>query len=161
MERKASRITRSYTHELHALPETAFPLLCPVREYEWIERWQCEMVYSASGIAEQGCVFRTDFPGDGLETWVLCRYEPPKRIEFVRVSQDRTIHYVIELQRKDDGRTLITWTQEHTALTEAGSAGLAELSAEVYAHRMRFLNGLLDHYLITGQMLPFPAQAEA
>jgi hypothetical protein len=53
-----------------------FPLLCPVREYEWIEPWSCDMVFSESGLAENNAVFRTHFPAQGgEETWVVCRYE--------------------------------------------------------------------------------------
>ena len=39
-----------------APPEVVFPLLCPVREYEWLEDWTCEMVFSESGVAEEDCV---------------------------------------------------------------------------------------------------------
>ena len=34
----------SYIREaVEASPEQVFPLLCPVREYDWIAVWQCEM----------------------------------------------------------------------------------------------------------------------
>lgn len=26
-------------------PEDVFPMLCPVREYEYIPRWECDIVY--------------------------------------------------------------------------------------------------------------------
>jgi hypothetical protein len=59
-----------------------FPLLCPVREYDWIDVWSCDVIYSESGIAELGCVFLTDLPGRGTETWVVTRFEPEFVIEF-------------------------------------------------------------------------------
>ena len=65
-------------------PEQVFPLLCPVREYDWIEDWDCVMVFSTSGIAELGCIFRTN-RGDGDEVWTVSRYEPGRVIGFVRV----------------------------------------------------------------------------
>ena len=34
---KAERVVKSYTMHLGAPPAEVFPLLCPVRETEWIE----------------------------------------------------------------------------------------------------------------------------
>jgi len=59
------RTVKKHTILLHGKPEVLFPLLCPVREYEWIEPWKCDMIYSDSGFAEQDCIFQTDFPHDG------------------------------------------------------------------------------------------------
>ena len=40
MEIKApNRITRAYDQHLAAEPARVFPLLCPVRELDWIEGW--------------------------------------------------------------------------------------------------------------------------
>ena len=44
---------------LAAAPARVFPLLCPVREAEWLPGWHAEVLHSASGLAELGCVFRT------------------------------------------------------------------------------------------------------
>ena len=66
-----SRKVVSHVMQLAASPGEVFPLLCPVREYEWIDVWQCEMIHSASGVAEAGAVFRTAFPQDGPpDVWV-------------------------------------------------------------------------------------------
>ena len=40
---KAERIVRMNTIEVEAPLEEVFPLLCPVREYDWVEPWKCEM----------------------------------------------------------------------------------------------------------------------
>lgn len=53
-------------------PERIFPLLCPVLEYDWVPGWECELVYTESGVAESGAVFRTERERDGgLDTWVV------------------------------------------------------------------------------------------
>ncbi len=59
------RKIKAHTILLEAAPETVFPLLCPVREYDWIESWHCRMVYSKSGFAEQDCIFQTNSANDG------------------------------------------------------------------------------------------------
>ena len=42
---KSIRVVNRYTINLCATPAGVFPLLCPVREYEWIEPWSCDMVF--------------------------------------------------------------------------------------------------------------------
>jgi hypothetical protein len=74
-------LTRRTSFDVAAAPERVFPLLCPVREYDWIEEWTCKVLHSESGVAELDCVFRTLFDGEPM-TWVVSRYEPPIRIEF-------------------------------------------------------------------------------
>jgi hypothetical protein len=56
----AKRQFHEYTGFISATPERVFPLLCPVREYEWLDSWHCRMVYSESGVAEDNCIFETD-----------------------------------------------------------------------------------------------------
>jgi hypothetical protein len=58
----ASRLELQAVQHLNAPPEEVFPLLCPVREHEWLEGWQCEMIHTASGIAEKDCIFSTTAP---------------------------------------------------------------------------------------------------
>ena len=109
---------------LDAGADDIFPLLCPVREYDWIQPWQCEMVYTDSGRAELDCVFKTNFPDDGPEdTWVVSRYEPPKHIEFVRINPIRSIRYSIDVIQQDDGSAQAIWKQVITGLNSEGDQG--------------------------------------
>ena len=59
-------------------PEDVFPMLCPVREYEYIPPWECDIVYLDSGFAEPGGVFTTHLPGeeDRKDVWVMMRIKP-------------------------------------------------------------------------------------
>ena len=156
----AARVVRDYGRELDAPRERVFPLLCPVREYEWIEPWRCDLVYAASGVAEAGCVFRTDFPGDpGPEVWVVCRYEPPAAIGFVRVGPHRSVRMDITLEALPGGRTRSRWRHEHTGLDAAGNAWLAEHGEAEHVRDMTVLLDMLAHFLDTGRMLPLAAAA--
>ena len=147
------RIIRTHNMQYPARPEKVFPLLCPIREYEWIEVWKCELVYSESGVAEQDCVFKTNFPSEGPEeTWVVSRYEAPRLVEFVRINPWRSMRYTISLTDNGDGTTRADWTQIITALNEEGMALLQQVTAEVYREKMTSLESILNHYLTTGQM---------
>lgn len=129
-------------------PEAVFPLLCPVREYDWLEGWQCEMIYSKSGVAEDNCIFRTSHLGHTM-TWSVSRYEPPRHIEFVAVVSDGFVMRLnIVLEPVADG-TNLRWTRIFTGLSEAGNQWLAERKPELDADLTR----KIEHYLKTGTML--------
>ena len=68
---KAKRVTREFVQEVPVPAAKIFPLLCPVREYDWIDGWECEMIYSESGVAENNCIFKTDFMDRGEDLWVV------------------------------------------------------------------------------------------
>lgn len=148
------RTTKSYTMHLQGTPEQIFPLFCPTREYEWIENWQCELVYSDSGVAELGCVFKTRFPSEGPEeTWVVSRYEPPARIEFVRINPLRSVHFSIALTRNPDNTTQARWTQVFTGLSPEGNEFVRSLSDEEFKKKTAGREKMINHFLSTGQML--------
>jgi hypothetical protein len=139
---------------LRAAPHVVFPLLCPVREYDWIQPWRCEMLYTDSGMAELDCVFTTQFPDDGpVDTWVVSKYEPPACIEFVRINPLRSIRYCIVLTPEPDGTTRAVWSQVTTGLNPEGNALVEGLTDSDYHQEMTMLQKMLDHYLETGEML--------
>lgn len=72
---KPVRVTRTWTQRLIGTPEEVFPLLCPVREADWIQGWDPIVVVSETGIAEADCVFTTAAaPTDSV--WYITRHEP-------------------------------------------------------------------------------------
>ncbi len=138
-----------------AAPEQVFPLLCPVREYDWLEGWKCRVIWSDSGVAEENCIFSTEFADvGGAEIWTVSRYRPPREIEFVRFGrQELLIHLSIRLTPGADESTCADWTRVCTGLTPEGNALLANLTDAVYEGEMRMLERTLTHYLTTGRML--------
>jgi hypothetical protein len=147
-------LTRAAHVTVPAAPEQVFPLLCPVLEYQWIPHWRCELLHSVSGIAEEDCVFRTDFPDAGPMVWVVSRYEPPARIEFTCFVADSHVQRLkIALTAAGPG-TRLDWTNRWLAIGPRGDAWLAAWSAEAHEKKMDNLRRLLTHYLTTGAMLP-------
>jgi hypothetical protein len=142
-----------YVMQIDAPPERVFPLLCPVLEYDWIEDWRCEVLYTASGVAEEGCIFRTRLKPDGEMTWIVSRYEAPWRIEFACfVPGSHTMQLKLELRSHGAGTTLL-WTREFTATDPAGENWVEERSGIEHQAMMERLERMLKHYLSTGTML--------
>jgi hypothetical protein len=155
------RVTQVDLH-LGGAPERVFPLLCPVREYDWIDGWSCEMVYSDTGVAEPGGIFRTRFADLGEETWTISRYEPNRAIEFVRVAGNRAV-VKLDIALDPEGGTGTRARVRHTYTTlspagepvvEAWTQGRAEQEWGAVAQ-------MLNHYLRTGTKLPRPETARA
>lgn len=152
------RITRHFTQRIEAPPERVFPLLCPVREAEWLEGWGeiVEMVHSESGLAEEGCVFLTR-PPDQVETvWVITRHDATRgEVEFVRVTLGllaTRLHIRVEAAAGEASRVEITYL--FTPLSEAGDALAREAHSEAAFRRsMAWWEASMNHWLKTGELL--------
>lgn len=148
-----ARVRFQASQTVLALPEEIFPLLCPVREFDWIPSWDCELIYTESGIAEEGCIFLTDRPDDGgVDTWVVSRFEPRERISFVRTNPLRVIRYDVTLEG-GDGATTLHWHQEITSLSEAGDRYVLELDEGDFVGYVGIMERMMEHYLATGEAL--------
>ena len=146
------RTERALRFRLDAPMSAVFPLLCPVREYDWIEGWQCTLVHTRSGIAEYGCIFQTARPGAPLDTWVVAHYEAPKRIEFVITNALYVTHMALALSERAGGGCDLEWTFAMTSLGTV-SAEQLEQTADLRQSIQRTLEAPLAHYLKTGTLL--------
>ena len=151
----ASRRVLTHRHSVAATPRDVFPLLCPVREYDWIEEWKCRLIHTESGVAETGCVFVTTSPvTGGDEVWVVDRYHPPVLISFVKVAPGYfTTRFEVRLTEGADGATIVDWTQTIVGLTEDGNAAMKHITPAAYTEKIEGLAARLAHYLDTGTML--------
>lgn len=140
-----------FEETFEASPEEVFPLLCPVREYDWIEDWDCTVVYSRSGFAEKGCVFTSQLALG--ETWTCSRYEPDSAIEFViNAGNNLVITFEASLEARSDA-THVRWRRTFVTLDAIGNRFLDSYTQEKYDAEMAHLSRMLGHYLATGTCL--------
>jgi len=112
---EGDRIERKARIDVSATAEELFPLLCPVREYEWIPGWACEMIWSESGFAELDAAFTTRVGLFGKSLWTCVVYEPPRRIEYLR-TEGSTVAIRLALGLSENaGRTALDWSMRCTA----------------------------------------------
>lgn len=92
------RFVKQATLELSADAKAVFPLLCPVKEQDWIDGWSdiCTIVYTDSGIAEEACVFETDIPSEGHAVWICSKYD----------AQNTEIEYIKHVV----GKAIVKWS---------------------------------------------------
>jgi hypothetical protein len=138
--------------DLAAPPDRVFPLLCPVREHEWIPTWRATVVHSRSGVAELDCLCVTDSPAEGRRTWICTRYEPGREVAYTSFSSAGYVMQLeISLQPEGKG-TRVRWRRRFVACDEAGNAWIDALVAQG-APSTKLLARLLGHFLETGTML--------
>ena len=131
---KAKRIARSFTFEVDAPPGVVFPLLCPVREREWLDGWKADVVYSDSGFAENNCIFTTENQLFGEAIYAISRHEPNQgRIEFVIFFPEKCVQKLdIELKPKTGGGTSLTWSRLYTGLSAGGNALIEQITEAAF-----------------------------
>ena len=150
---KPVRVSRSYTQHLIGTPEEVFPLLCPVREAEWIEGWNPVFVASESGVAESGCVFTTAAsPTDSI--WFITRHEPDAGfVEMLKVTPSVTACRLrISVSPVPSGSEA-TVVYEHTSLGAEGDKLVSEFTEAYYEKFMQDWETRMNHFLRTGQRL--------
>ena len=149
------RIAKTFDHIVEAPPETVFPLLCPVREDEWVPYWQCELIYSETGYAEDNCIFITKIDETGDAIWVVSRYDAPQfRIEFVVTYPASHVEKInINLLRNAGNSTRVCWQRIYTALTEFGTEQITRLTGKPFDEKMLLVSKALNHFCLTGEMI--------
>ena len=147
------RASHTYVQKLVGSPAEVFPLLCPVREAEWLDGWDPVGVWSRSGVAEPDCVFTTKAsPHDAI--WYVTRHEPGVGfVEMLKITPGVTVcRLTIQLTGAAPGcEAQITYT--HTSLGPAGDLFVAGFTAEFYLRFMREWETRMNHFLATGTCL--------
>lgn len=152
---KNEKIIRSFNLRFNGLPVVIFPLLCPEREKEWIPGWAYEMIYSKSGLIEEGCVFRTH-EYDVETIWLVAKHDPINhRIFFIQFAKDLLVaEFLVALSEEEAGKTMASVQYHFTPLNERGKEYINEvLSQKSLGEEMAMMEVVMNHYLDKGDML--------
>lgn len=147
------RASRTYTQRLSGAPDVVFPLLCPVREADWIEGWDPVLVASSSGVAEPDCVFTTTAsPEDAI--WYVTRHDPAShRLEMLKITPGVTACRIVIGLRATEGGCEAEVAYCHTSLGDEGDAFVAAFTEDFYRGFMQAWESRINHYLRHGTML--------
>jgi hypothetical protein len=160
---KSARIVHEFVQANPAVPEKVFPLLCPVREADWLPGWNYRLVHSDSGVAELGCVFTTPTPpgsathGQVREaaetTWIVIDYDPAAlRIAYLWINPGIVITELrIQLAPAENGTTRTHIRYRYTGLSPEGNRELERYTQEWFESNMKNWETTINHYLRTGK----------
>ena len=146
-------VVRRYTQTIQAEASKVFPLLCPVREAEWIEGWDPDLVISDSGVAEPDCVFVTPAEPQAA-VWFVTRHDAEAGVvEMIKLIPGLTVCKLnIQLHDQREG-CMADITYKLISLAPAGDEAVAAFSEAHYREFMQAWERRINHYLLTGQRL--------
>lgn len=151
----AKRVTRQYVQTIEAQPSVVHALICPVKEAEWLDGWDYDLIYSQSGVAEYGCVFTSQSSGEQTIWTITKRDDVTCETEFVRVTPGSRVALVaIRIAEGDKQTSRVHISYTITALTATGNTFVDNFSQENFDKDMQFWEATLNHYLKTGTALP-------
>jgi hypothetical protein len=132
--------------DVAAPPAAIFPLLCPVREREWIDGWTGQAVFAEAGVAEPDGVFLAGPSSDPPALYVVSRFEQDRRIEYVAVAGPWVQRLALRLTPSGAG-TRLELERVFTGLSEAGNALVRELTEPELEKRSNRLIDMLRRHL--------------
>lgn len=147
------RVSHMFTQRLVASAKEVFPLLCPVREADWLDGWDPVFVASNSGVAERDCAFVTS-AGDAEAVWYITRHEPVAGlVEMIKITPRVTAcRLIIEVSTIPEGaQAQITYM--HTSLGPEGDRFIDSFTADAYVRFMQDWELRMNHYLRHGTAL--------
>lgn len=151
---RPNRIKYTYLQTINALPAKVFPLLCPVREKEWVGGWNPLLVVSKCGFAEMDCSFITK---KNIEKnyWVVTKYDRKNfEIEMIIVSPDITIGKLqIKLSKANSSKTKAKISYVYTSLSKKGDKFIKEFTRDKYKSFMKSWEDEINYFLLNHKKL--------
>ena len=147
--------TLTYTQINNGSIKDVFPLLCPVREKDWLDGWDYEIVYSSSELIEKDCVFTTPHHGEFSTVWQVTQYDKTDyKIEFLRVTPfENVVKINIQLAPLGTDKTEAVIDYQYTALNEEQNRFIETGLEKSFNESMQWWEKAINHYLLTGEML--------
>jgi len=152
---KAKRVRRSYCQTINAEPKKVFPLLCPVREAEWLEGWKYNLIYSKTGFAEEGCVFSTPHKGEENTIWIITKHDKDNHVvEFARFTPNsRTCVLIITVKPKQNNISDVYITYTYTSITDEGNQFIDDFTESEFLSAVKFWEKSMNYFLEKGEQL--------
>jgi len=151
----AVRKTLTFKQLNNATPEKVFPLLSPVKEKDWLDGWDYEMIYSNSGLIEKNCVFSTSNPDEMDTIWHVTQHNPEKfEVEFLRVApKENVVRINIKLTPIENDKTEAEIVYQYTGLNKEQNEFINSGLESKFDKSMKWWEKSINHYLETGKML--------
>ncbi len=156
------RLISSYVQTIDGTPDEVFPLLCPVREAEWVDGWVGRPVHAPSGVAEADGVYATRHDGEAEETlWLVTRFDrAAHEIEFATFVPGRQVfRLAVAVRPLGPARSAVSIRYVRTGISAAGNAILAELErTDGDSAMMREWEADMNRYLSSTRLGPSALQ---
>jgi len=131
--------------------ERVFPLFGPLREADWADGWDPQVVGAAPEPMRAGCVFRTRDAERGASVWVLTDYDEDRgAVRYVMVAPaSHVARIAIDVRRRGTDATEAAVRYELTPLDPRGDDYVARMDDRRFAAWMDEWRAAIDHWLAT------------
>lgn len=139
----------------HPFPASkVFPLLCPVRESQWLQGWKAEVIHSLSGFIEQDAVFITPHKSGSMTMWTVTNYDPEAfKLSFVRATDNVEV-VMLDIELEDNGESCKAQVEyRFVPFADGRKYHLEQSLPTKFPAMMDWWEKALNHYLATGMML--------
>jgi hypothetical protein len=151
---KSERISKTASFFVEGEIENVFPLFGPIREKEWAEGWNPEIIFSNSSLVEERMIFRTKGSGDEqYYHWAITQLIPAQhQIEYT-VSTPNRIWFIRVECVSSGNKTKASVSYTYTGLNEKGN-DLNKIALEkMFSNDLKDWQNAINHYLHHGKML--------
>src|SRR5262245_16214805 len=96
-EFKPERVSKSATFGCNGKIENVFPLFGPIREMDWADGWNPEILYSTNNhaLVEEHMIFQTKgHTGEEKYTWAITKFQPEHHFIEYTVSTSERIWFI-------------------------------------------------------------------
>ena len=113
------------------------------------------MIYSESGLVEEGAIFSTPCEGEEDTVWIVTKHDPKKHeVAFVRfTSNSRTCVLKIAVKAKDENNSYADVSYTYTGITHAGNDFIDNFSKDAFLEAVTFWEKSMNYLLETGERL--------
>jgi len=150
------RISRSATITVGAPLDEAFALFGPVREKDWADGWDPQLIDPVREIIEERLVFTTQShfgQSEPDDVWIVSTYSiGDSFIEYTVFAHERVQWIEVLCEETGSGeatRAEITYT--FLGLTERGNSQSREALDRIFAQDLRDWEEAINHHLATGE----------
>lgn len=150
------RISKTRLIILYGSLDEVFPLFGPVKEKEWADGWNPEVIFSISNFVEEKMVFKTKpfFSDEDDYTWIISKYQPEQTfIEYLVFTQERLWFISIKCVEESAKKTKAEITYTFTGLTKKGNGLNEEALKKMYSQNLKDWEKAINFYLETGKCL--------
>lgn len=149
------RVIKKHTIVLQASKEKVFPLLCPVRESEWLPGFSSKTIYSDSGISEQDGVFLTHEDKPDEAVWIIPVYEQNSFIEMIYFqSKIKVVGLKFQLNDLHDNKTSLQVEYTYTSLSDEGNRQLDAITDDSFKNQVNSWEVCFNYLFKTGTRIP-------
>ena len=149
------RVVKKHTIILGASKEKIFPLLCPVRESEWLPGFSSKTIFSESGVSELDGIFLTHENKPEEAIWTIPIYQPNKFIEMIYFqSKVKIVIIKLSLTESSDNKTLLQVEYIYTSLSEKGNEQLRSITDDSFKNQINSWEICFNYLFKTGTRIP-------